>query len=195
VFGSKGRLEKRLEAEGRPASARVVAIKKLISSAVEDGHYSVFQHLKLQVEPEGEPPFEAVINVRSSRKGEDEHGNRGPLTPLREIAPQFTVGKIPWIDLTGEPEERIPVLFDPDDHDKVVLDMRPESEAQRLGFRASAPTPQRHVDHDTATALHQQEIADASPQERLETLKKLHDSGLLDDDEYELRRGKILDAI
>src|SRR5215469_152467 len=96
MFGSHKHLEKQLRARGRSAQATILDAKSGVSITSGDpalaGNTQVVWKLRLRITPDGEPPFEAETSARFGQLG-------GP-----------------------QPGNTVFVLYDPDDHTKVVVD-------------------------------------------------------------------------
>lgn len=102
VFGHDKKLEEELREHGMRASADVVKAEQSGVGITEGnpafaGATEVVWKLDLHVKPEGAEPFDAHVEARFPQYG----GPRAGTT--------------------------VPVLFDPDDHSKVVLDSSPEA--------------------------------------------------------------------
>jgi Short C-terminal domain len=107
MLGHHPLLEHELRKKGRRAFAKVLDCRRThytetVGSAAVVGDTRILWSLVLEVEPDGEPPFEAKIDA---------------------LLPQL------W---SPEPSAELafPVLYDPEDHTKVVLDQSDE------GYRA-----------------------------------------------------------
>jgi hypothetical protein len=118
MFGSAGRLEKKLrEGRGKTAPATVTEAKKghmAISTGGDAAQQVASAHinwtLKLQVTPDGEATFDAEV-------------------------------KEPYPEMGGGPGigSTVGVLYDPNDHSKLVIDHGPEGDATTLAAANLSP--------------------------------------------------------
>jgi transposase-like protein len=173
------RVKKDLEENGKRANATVVEIAEK-GMAVTRGAEGVIGNTELalkthlRVQPDDEPEFE--VKKRFS-------------------FPQLAVPSA---------GQTVPVLYDPNDHDKIIVDYSPEAQ-QSAAFTAAG------IDPNQISQLMQQAQqmqggmgqmpgatapAPAQPQpnsvEQLEKLAKLKESGALTDAEFEAEKAKIL---
>ena len=160
MFGKKGRLEKKLErGEARRAYATVVEWKWLAENRTRDvGTNTGLMRLHLRVEPEAEPPFEVSMNT---------HITDPALVPNE----------------TG----KLPVVFDPEDRDEVMLDL--ETAKRDWGERAGARMEAKRLADaggDASKLMTQAEL-----QARLQALQGRKDRGELGDWEFRTQRAEI----
>ena len=172
MLGDNHRLRKRLLEHGKRADAEVLEAKERPWVTRKPGEIgaSATYRLKLQVSPPGEPAF------------------------TEEITDQ-------WIGF-GEPSVgmRVPVLFDPDHHSKVVLDKNP-GKYQLIENGG----PKMNLDDDPDLAmlkeLERAEGAQAAPPaeaaadarlDRLTQIADLRDRGVLSDEEFAAEKARIL---
>jgi hypothetical protein len=174
------RTRKRLEEAGRKANATVVEIAEK-GMAVTHGAEGVVANTELamkttlKVQPEGEPEFEVKETFRY---------------------PQMAV---PSAGST------IPVIYDPEDHGKIMLDDSPE--AQQAAVLSGAGIDAGAIGDAVANAQKMQQQAmqggamnmgatgmpgAADPVDKLEKLQALKEKGALTDSEFEAQKAKIL---
>jgi hypothetical protein len=127
VFGH----DKKLEEHGTRAPAEVVTAEQSVAGVTAGnpafaGATEVVWKLDVKVKPEGAEPFDANVEAR---------------------LPQYTVLRA---------GTTVPVLFDPDDHSKVTLDMSPEGWARASAAQVGALTG------NTALAAPIQEMMEAA---------------------------------
>jgi hypothetical protein len=179
------KLKKQLEESGTRANATVVEIAEK-GMAVTRGAEGVVANTELalkahlRVQPENEPEFE--VKKRFS-------------------FPQMAV---------PSPGQTVPVLYDPQDHDKIIVDYTPEAQ-QGAAFAAAGIDPNQIGDlMNQAQQLRAQAgqmpgtgqvpgmtppapaPPQADPVEQLEKLAKLKESGALTEAEFEAEKAKIL---
>jgi Short C-terminal domain len=182
MFGDKHRLREHLGQHGKRADAEVLEVKErpwANKRAGEVGAAGVFR-LKLRVDPADTPAFEAAIT--DEWRTQEQH--------VRE----------PSIGMT------VTVLYDPNDHDKVVLTL-PRSIAGTLGrpitmggSNAIGEDPElaalAGLDEADGEAGSSSEAATSSGSQsrldRLQQLGDLHDRGVLSGDEFAAEKAKIL---
>ena len=179
------RLLKQLGENGKRANATVVEIAEkgmAVTRGAEGvvGNTELALKAHLRVQPEGEPEF--AVKKRFS-------------------FPQLAVPSA---------GQTVPVLYDPDDHDKIVVDYSPEAQ-QGAAFSAAGIDPsQIGALMEQAQQLQAQAgqvqgmapvpgmapAAPAQPQTdsvaQLEKLAKLKESGALTEAEFEAEKAKIL---
>jgi hypothetical protein len=181
------RLKKQLEESGKRANATVVEIAEK-GMAVTRGAEGVIGNTELalkthlRVQPEDEPEFE--VKKRFS-------------------FPQLAVPSA---------GQTVPVLYDPQDHDKIIVDYSPEAQQSAALSAAGVDAGQLGALMEQAQQLRAQASqvqqpgmgvgqvpgmtppapAQADPVEQLERLAKLKDSGALTDAEFEAEKQKIL---
>ncbi len=173
------KLKKELEESGKRANATVVEIAEK-GMAVTRGAEGVIGNTELalkthlRVQPDDEPEFEVKKRISF---------------------PQLAVPSA---------GQTVPVIYDPNDHDKIIVDYSPEAQ-QSAAFTAAG------IDPNQISQLMQQAQqmqggmgqmpgaaapAPAQPQsnsvEQLEKLAKLKESGALTDAEFEAEKAKIL---
>jgi Short C-terminal domain len=177
------KLKKQLEESGKRANATVVEIAEK-GMAVTRGAEGVIGNTELalkthlRVQPDDEPEFE--VKKRFS-------------------FPQLAVPSA---------GQTVPVLYDPADHDKIIVDYSPEAQ-QSAGLAAAGIDPSQ-IQQLMQQAQQMQagqmpgtgqmpgmaQPAPAQPQadpvEQLEKLAKLKDSGALTEAEFETEKAKIL---
>lgn len=196
-------LEKKLrQGNGRAASATVLDIKKgrSINWTVKDPNVTSGgmtetvgtaskDHYKLRVEPDGEPPFEAEVVIREDQ--------------FMAFAPK--VGS------------KIQVLFDPDDHSKLAVDV--QATKQLLRPNAGRIDKLRAISADTSLSPEEKQAKimelSAGPSARvfvggqlaesgappgpaanvdaLAKLAELRDRGVLTDEEFQAQKRRLLD--
>jgi hypothetical protein len=177
------RLMKQLEENGKHANATVVEIAEkgmAVTRGAEGvvGNTELALKAHLRVQPDDEPEFE--VKKRFS-------------------FPQLAV---PTAGQT------VPVLYDPGDHDKIVVDYSPEAQ-QGAAFSAAGIDPNQigqlmeQAQQMRAQAGQMQGMGQvpgmtppaqpqADPVEQLEKLAKLKESGALTEAEFEAEKAKIL---
>lgn len=176
------RLRKRLEENGVRAQARVIEVAEK-GMAVTNGAESVVANttlaLKCRLEitpPDGTPAFQVHERFRFS---------------------QFAVPSA---------GQTIPVIFDPADHEKVMLDEDPE--AARNAMLASAGIDPAMIEQAIQASQEARESAGLSPLQmpagtaaapaapdpvaQLERLQALREKGALTDAEFETQKARIL---
>jgi hypothetical protein len=198
VFGHNKRLAAKLKEQGgRQAWATVLESKQewastggLNVSPGQAGSFTIHQKLKLNVEPDGEPPFEATIKqVFNDTQG-------------------WPIPQEGW---------SVAVIYDPNEHSKLVLDLdtmpvrpgvdrddavaRHESAMARLQdpaarlqqieeMKAQAAALQERFAATLSPALSAPRLPDVADQ--LTKLADLRDRGVLSDAEFEAQKAKIL---
>src|SRR3954447_15848765 len=180
------RLKKQLEENGKRANATVVEIAEK-GMAVTRGAEGVISNTELalkahlKVQPDDEPEFE--VKKRFS-------------------FPQLAVPSA---------GQTVPVVYDPQDHDKIVVDYSPEAQQSAAFEQAGIDPNQIGQLMEQAQQLRAQAAgmqggmgqmpgmtppAPAQPQvdpvEQLEKLAKLKESGALTQSEFEAEKAKIL---
>jgi putative oligomerization/nucleic acid binding protein len=177
------KLKKQLEESGKRANAVVVEIAER-GMAVTRGAEGVISNTELalkahlKVQPDDEPEFE--VKKRFS-------------------FPQLAVPSA---------GQTIPVLYDPQDHDKIIVDYSPEAQ-QQAAFTAAGVDPnaigqlmaqaqqmQAQAGQGGVPGMTQMPgqapAAQPDPVEQLEKLAKLKESGALTEPEFEAEKAKIL---
>jgi hypothetical protein len=203
MLGHNKRLERKLrEHGGARAWATVLESEKQWSSTGganvspgQAGSMTIHQKLRLRVEPDGEPPFEATVKQVFN----DSYGWHIP-----------------------QPGYSVKVLYDASDHSKLVIDLeampvapgfdrdqavaRHESAMARMGdpaARRGQPADAQAaaqiegaaaIREAMANALAQTEGASPRPDvaDEITKLADLRDRGLLTDAEFEVQKAKIL---
>jgi hypothetical protein len=179
------RMQKKLEEIGRRASATVVEIAEkgmAVTSGAEGivANTEVMLKTHLRVQPEGEPEFEVTQRFRY---------------------PQLAVPSAGSV---------VPVIYDPEDHEKVMIDRSPEAQ-QSAAFTAAGIDPSQigqlmqQAEQLRAQAGQVQggmpgmtpqapapAPAQPDPVTQLEKLAKLKESGALTEAEFEAEKAKIL---
>ncbi|HEX6476085.1 MAG TPA: SHOCT domain-containing protein [Acidimicrobiales bacterium] len=189
MFGRKKRLERSLEESGgQTAWATVLEVKQWSSSGganMAPGQSGSFTHhckIRLRVEPEADPAFEATIH-------QEFRDARGETPPIEG-----------W---------KVGVIYDPADHSKVIIDesknqIRPgltnvqadESQTRREKLVALASDPaalQQYIQESTAMATtqgHAAPVIDTADQ--LTKLADLLDRGVLTQAEFDAQKAKLL---
>jgi hypothetical protein len=185
------RTEKRLQEHGVKATAVVLEIAGQGMSVTSGtgnlvGNTDVMLKAKLRVEPEGRPAFEVEQRFRFPQMG------------------------VPY------PGLRVPVIFDPDDTDTVMLDDSPQAQIQSAMQGAGLSQDSiAKVQSIAAAAMggasrdQLQQMASASFQpmpmqapaaaedtrlDQLERLASLHDRGVLTDAEFAAQKAQVLGA-
>ena len=159
-------------ATGRRAPATVIEIARYGPTITKNttalaADSVVVLKTRLRVEPPGEPPFEVQKRFR-----------------YPENAPPV-VGS------------RLNVIYDPADHDEVMLEESPEVEEARLNpvgamlREQMGGRPYPPVFGSTAPAPTAGPTA-ADPADRLRRLAELREAGVLTDDEFQAQRTRIL---
>ena len=175
------RTRKRLEEAGKPAKAAVLEIAEkgmAVTHGAEGviGNTELALKTRLMVQPDDEPEFEVKETFRY---------------------PQLSV------PAAGQ---QIAVIYDPEDHDKIMLDDSPE--AQQSAALASAGIDANSIQEAIANAQQMQQQAmqggmaggmagfGAPAQEdavaKLEKLQALKEKGALTDSEFEAQKARIL---
>ena len=173
------RMMKQLEENGKRANATVVEIAEK-GMAVTRGAEGVIGNTELalkthlRVQPDDEPEFE--VKKRFS-------------------FPQLAVPSA---------GQTVPVLYDPNDHDKIIVDYSPEAQ-QNAAFTAAGIDPsqigqmmqqaqQMQAGMGQMPGMAQPAPAQAQPDpvEQLEKLAKLKESGALTEAEFEAEKQKII---
>jgi Short C-terminal domain len=174
------KLKKQLEESGKRATATVVEIAEK-GMAVTRGAEGVIGNTELalkthlRVQPDDEPEFE--VKKRFS-------------------FPQLAVPSA---------GQTVPVIYDPADHDKIIVDYSPEAQ-QSAAFTAAGIDPNQisqlmqQAQQAQANAGQMpagmpgmaQPAAAPDPVTQLEKLAKLKESGALTDAEFEAEKAKIL---
>jgi hypothetical protein len=177
------RLEKKLRKHGRPATAEILAIRTegsgnsaRASWANDDDLTTSWVLCRLELRVT--PPGEAPFEATV----------RTRLNTLKSRG------------------DSVPVLYDPDDHDKLVVDYEADAQAQmesvaamRGATRLSGPGT-GDPELDALQALEEAETGAGSPPagasdarlDRLQQLADLHDRGALSDAEFAAEKAKIL---
>jgi Short C-terminal domain len=173
------KLKQQLEQSGKRANATVVEIAEK-GMAVTRGAEGVIGNTELalkthlKVQPDDEPEFE--VKKRFS-------------------FPQLAVPSA---------GQTVPVLYDPQDHDKIIVDYSPEAQ-QSAAFSAAGIDPSQigqlmeqaqQMQAGMGQVPGMAPAAPAQPQvdpvEQLEKLAKLKESGALTEAEFEAEKAKIL---
>jgi Short C-terminal domain len=179
------RLKKQLEENGKRANATVVEIAEK-GMAVTRGAEGVIGNTELalkthlRVQPDDEPEFE--VKKRFSY-------------------PQLAVPSA---------GQTVPVLYDPNDHDKIIVDYSADAQ-QNAAFASAGIDPSQigqlmqqaqqmqagmgqmpAVGQVPGMAPQQPAQSQADPVEQLEKLAKLKESGALTEAEFEAEKAKIL---
>ncbi|MGZ5420459.1 MAG: SHOCT domain-containing protein [Solirubrobacterales bacterium] len=173
------RTRKRLEEAGKKANATVVEVAEKGTSVTKGaegviGNTELALKTTLKVQPEGEPEFEVKTTFRY---------------------PQLSV------PAAGQ---ALAVIYDPEDHDKIMLDDSPE--AQQSAALAGAGIDAGAIGDAIANAQKMQQQAmqgggagmtfgapaAADPVAQLEKLQALKEKGALSDSEFEAQKAKIL---
>lgn len=176
MFGNDRALEKRLrKGAGKTARAMIVDAKKGHWVSSTGGNESQLANsakvtwtLTLRVTPDGEPPFDATVKEA------------------------FRAGGRPTIN------DDIKVLYDPQDHSKVVIDHTPMTDAERMERRRRAAEKALAQGHTASASPFSRASAPASHPavnvaDELEKLATLRDRGVLTELEFETQKRKILD--
>jgi hypothetical protein len=174
------RTRKRLEEAGKKANATVVEIAEK-GMAVTKGAEGVVANTELalkttlKVQPEGEPEFEVKETFRYAQMAVPSAGST------------------------------IPVIYDPEDHDKIMLDDSPD--AQQAAMLSGAGIDAGAIGDAIANAQQMQQQAmqgggaggmsfgapaAADPVAQLEKLQALKEKGALSEAEFEAQKAKIL---
>jgi hypothetical protein len=171
MFGDNHRLREKLLKGGRRAEAEVIEAKLRPWVEKRPGELGAYAvfHLKLRVSPLGEPAFE------------------------EEITDQWRDGGEPRVGM------RVPVLYDPGHHSKLVLDKSP-GRYQLLYPDALTDSKSSPFDDPELAALAELDAtlgaapapASQSRLDRLQQLADLHDRGVLSDAEFAAEKAKIL---
>jgi hypothetical protein len=186
MFGNRSkRTQRRLEEHGRRATATVIdrAEKGMAithGSSALVGNTEFALKLTLRIEPAGEPSFDVETKLRF---------------------PQMSV---------PQAGSRIAVIYDPDDHDDIMLDdapssytpnLRPDQEesirvAQEMALAGRSPQEISGaidaVRAKAGIAPAQTMGAAPDPVEQLARLGELHSTGVLDDAEFQAMKARIL---
>jgi hypothetical protein len=180
------KLKKELEASGKRANATIIEIAEK-GMAVTRGADNVVANTEialkthLRVTPDDEPEF--------------------------EVKKRFS---FPQMAVPGA-GQTVPVLYDPSDHDKIVVDYSPEAQQsaafsaagidpsqigqlmeQAQQMRAQAAGMQPGMGQVPGMAAPTPAQPQADPVEQLEKLAKLKESGALTQAEFEAEKAKIL---
>jgi putative oligomerization/nucleic acid binding protein len=169
------RLQKQLEENGKRASATVVDIaEKGIAvtrgQAGPVGNTEIARKTRLKVTPEDEPEF--------------------------EVAKRFSFNQMSVPDVG----DVVGVVYDPSDHDKIIIDQSPEAQGAAMlssaGIDPSLSTGDPQLDELQILEKGGQLPSDAPPQvdpvEQLEKLTELKEKGALTDAEFETQKARIL---
>lgn len=180
------RLKKHLEEKGTRANAKVLEIAEkgmAVTSGAEGiaANTTVALKARLQVQPaDGTPEFEVTERFRFSQFGIPSAG------------------------------DLVPVIYDPDDHDKLILDDSPESVQQAA--LSSAGLDPNAIQQAMQAAQQWQQTGQAAqamqlggapqapapaapdPVAQLEKLSALKDKGALTEAEFEAEKARILGA-
>jgi hypothetical protein len=180
MFRRSKRLEKKLREHGRQAPAEVLEAEGT-GVGITRGNPAFLQNtqlvwkLKLRVKPADEPPFETETKTRFPQLA-------GP-----------------------HPGATLNVLYDPDDHSKVVVDSSPEGAAEALlgesmgelvreavadpaGFREQMQDRANQI----AAAFGAPGATHSDPVDQLERLADLKERGALTQEEFEAEKRRIL---
>jgi hypothetical protein len=171
------KLKKHLEENGKRATATVVEIAEkgmAVTRGAEGvvGNTELALKAHLRVQPDDEPEFE--VKKRFS-------------------FPQLAVPSA---------GQTVPVLYDPQDHDKLIVDYSPEAQ-QTAAFTSAGIDPSQIGQLMQQAQQMQAQAAQmpgmtppaqpqADPVEQLERLAKLKESGALTEAEFEAEKAKIL---
>jgi hypothetical protein len=178
------KLKKQLEESGKRANATIVEIAEkgmAVTRGADNvvGNTEIALKTHLRVQPDDEPEFE--VKKRFS-------------------FPQLAVPSA---------GQTVPVLYDPNDHDKIIVNYSPEAQ-QAAAFSAAGVDPSQigqlmeQAQQMRAQAPGMQGMGQmpgmnpapaqpqADPVEQLEKLAKLKDSGALTESEFEAEKAKIL---
>jgi hypothetical protein len=169
------RLQKELEEKGKRASATVVdiadkGIAVTRGQAGPIGNTEIARKARLRVTPEDEPEF--------------------------EVAKRFSFNQLSVPDVG----DVVAVLYDPSDHDKILIDGSPEAQGAAVlsaaGIDPSLSTGDPQLDELQVLEKGQELPSAAPPQvdpvEQLEKLTALKEKGALSDAEFEAEKAKIL---
>jgi hypothetical protein len=188
------RLVKQLEEKGKRANATVVEVAEkgmAVTSGAEGiaANTTVALKARLKVQPEGEPEFEVTQRFRFS---------------------QFAIPSAGMV---------LPVIYDPEDHDKLMIDESPEAQQQAAMSSAGIdPSQISKFDPNQVGQMMQQAQQmqaqfgsgqmqpgqmpgtappapaeqQADPVAQLEKLQALKEKGALTDAEFEAEKAKIL---
>ena len=94
MFGLHKLRERKLEKSGKAATAVVISSEYNMGSGTAGYGATILCKMKLQVQPEGEPAFEASLDA--------------------------------WMDPPPSEGDSVPVVYDPADHSKLIIDRRAE---------------------------------------------------------------------
>ena len=175
------RTRKRLEEAGKKANATVIEIAEK-GMAVTHGAEGVVSNTELALKTK--------LNV---------HAEEGDF----EVRETF---RYPQLGVPSAGME-IPVIYDPEDHDKIMLDESPE--AQQSAALAGAGIDASSIQEAIANAQQMQQQAmqgnlpgqaaggfavpgQQDPVDKLEKLQALKEKGALSDSEFEAQKAKIL---
>jgi hypothetical protein len=180
------RTQKKLEENGKRANATVVDIAEkgmAVTSGAEGivANTEVMLKTRMKVQPEGEPEFEVTERFRY---------------------PQLAIPSAGSV---------LPVIYDPEDHDKVMIDRSPEAQQGAALSSAGIDPGQLGQLMNQAQQMQAQALqggmpgmgqvpgaTPAQPQadsvEQLEKLAALKEKGVLTDAEFEAEKAKILGA-
>lgn len=172
VFGNNKRLERKLRETGRKANATVLKCKTGSTIVTNYTSVQIVCHLRLNVTPDLEPPFEA------------------------DLTQQFPAMMVP------REGQQLSVLYDPNNHKKVVHEADPATPMWGVGAGAAAMVLTRGADGNIVpinlAAGSTQSIpgaaAPAAP-DRIEQLEKLADlkaRGALTDEEFQTEKKRLL---
>ena len=177
------RLKKKLEEKGTRAPATVVDIAEkgmAVTSGPEGivANTEVVLKTRLKVQPEGEPEFEVTERFRY---------------------PQLAIPSAGSV---------LPVIFDPEDHDKIMIDWSPEGQQEAALSAAGIDPGQLGQLMEQAQQWQAQGMQGGAgqmpamaapaaqpksdPVEQLERLAKLKEQGALTEAEFEAEKAKIL---
>jgi hypothetical protein len=175
MLGQHKLLEQKLRHKGTAALATVVEVlsrhTQHQSNDLGQGRDSSLVKVRLRVEPEGEPAFEVTTDA--------------------------------WLPGTEGTSEgmMVPVLYDPKDHDKLVIDQREEA----WGPAVRANTQLRMQAHRAEKAQGPVPIPSSAyglpstgalskpdPIDQLTRLADLHDRGALTDEEFDAQKRRLL---
>src|SRR5262245_10215125 len=173
MFGHNKRLERKLrEKGGIQAWATVLESEKQWASTGganvspgQAGSMTIHQKLRLRVEPDGEPPFEATVKQVFN----DSYGWHIPQEGYS-----------------------VKVLYDPTDHSKLVIDLEAMPVAPAVDRDQAIARYQSLTANDfprTQGASPSPDVAD-----ELTKLAALRDRGVLTDAEFEVQKAKLLGA-
>jgi len=163
------RTRKRLEEAGKPAMATVVEIAEkgmAVTHGAEGviGNTELALKTKLKVQPQDEPEFEVEETFRYPQLG------------------------VPAVG------QQLAVIFDPEDHDKVMLDESQEAQtsAALAGTGLMAAMQQQQQALNANMGLGVGPAGSQDPVDKLEKLQDLKEKGALTDAEFAAQKARIL---